>query len=53
MVVSTVSKYIVLNILHYERNNTYNIAAHSEPSQTLEMGIFAKIVNVIKLSHPS
>ena len=24
MVVSTVSKYIVLNILHYERNNTYD-----------------------------
>ena len=48
MVVSTLSKYIVLNILHYERNNKYDTAAHSEPSQTFEMELFAKIVNGIK-----
>ena len=48
MVVSTMSKYIVLNILHYERNNTCDTAAHSEPSSTFEMELFAKIVNGIK-----
>ena len=48
MVVSTVSKYIILNILHYERNNTYDTVAHSEPSQTFETEVFAKIVNGIK-----
>ena len=48
MVVSTVSKHIVLNILHYDRNNKYDTAAHSEPSQTFETELFAKIVNGIK-----
>ena len=48
MVVSTVIIYIVLNTLHYERNNTYDKAAHSEPSQTFETELFAKIVNGIK-----
>ena len=47
MVASTVSKYIALNILHYERNNTYDTAVHSEPSQTFETELFAKIVNGI------
>ena len=42
MLVSTVSKYIVLNILHYERNNAYDTVAHSEPSQTFEMELFVK-----------
>ena len=50
MVVSTVTKYIVLNILHYEHNNTYDTAAHSEPSQTFETELSAKIVNGIKQS---
>ena len=48
MVVSTVSKYVVLNILHCERNNTCDTTAHSDPSQTFEMELFAKIVNGIK-----
>ena len=42
MAVSTVSKYIVLNILHYERNNTYDTAAHSDSSQTFGDGAFCK-----------
>ena len=47
MLVSTVSKYIVLNILHYERNNTYDTAGHSECSHTFETEVFAKIHNGI------
>ena len=48
MIVSTVSKYIVLNILHYKRNNTCDRTAHSYPSQTFENELLAKIVNDIK-----
>ena len=48
MVVSTVIKYIVLNIVHYEGNNTCDTAAHSDPNQTFEMEFFAKIGNNIK-----
>ena len=48
MVVSTVSKYIALNILHCERNNTCDRTAHSYPSQTFEIELFAKIVKDIK-----
>ena len=48
MVDSTVSKCIVLNILHYERINTCDTAAHSDSSQTFEMELFAKRVIGIK-----
>ena len=47
MVVSTVSKYIVLNILHYE-HTTCDTAARSEPRQTFEVEAFAKLINGIK-----
>ena len=48
MVTSRVIKCINLNILHYECDNTCDTGAYSDPTQTFEMELFAKVVNSIK-----